>query len=274
MKHLPIRGVADAVHIEQRHLIELKFSKSGINMTHGLQAMGYAEMLDGAHIGSWKVDVYNLYDGSIHAIKAPTFAENRFALYKCLSTALDTPLKHMVFVYDLETTGLYTGTCDIIDIHVEELNTGLVPLSTLVDTPQALSLEISKLTGIVKKDLEDAPGQAWAMRQLCEALSLCDTPLMIAHNGIRFDFKVLKNKLASIQYKAKFLDSVELLRMFMSGNASMKLMELYNLLGSDPVQAHRAAADVYMLCKILHNKHIDDYDQILAMSNKADDDAK
>ena len=63
-----IVGIADAVHFENKHIVEFKFSKRGFQVAHAVQLAGYTQMLAGDSCPDWTLSVYNLYTNSRHDV--------------------------------------------------------------------------------------------------------------------------------------------------------------------------------------------------------------
>lgn len=267
MMHLPIMGIADAISYDTKEIFEFKFSQDDIGTTHGMQIAGYLEMIDGKNAKDWKMNIVNLYTGKLYEVISPGLLDSktRWKLYKNLSQSLKLQLENTLWVYDLETNHLNPDICDIIEIHIEEYTTGLVPISTLVFQENSGEEYIH---GISSKDLIGMPEQDNVMKDLRNILNICKNSMMIAHNGTVFDNKILRRIDTNIQYLTKFGDSKPILQTLID-DTSYKLCSLYDKLckSNDNVKAHRAAADVYMLCKIMQSLNIDAH-QIKEMSEK------
>ena len=163
----------------------------------------------------------------------------------------------MIFIYDLETTGLNTNDefIDIIDRHFEEFETSVIPSSGLVklENNPYIPFEIMELTSISNEQLLNFGDNYNKFSQEIENIfSYCEEPIFIAHNGFSFDHKIMMGKKLIDKNKARFLDSKMIIRLFMKddvGNKSLvKIFE--HLFGYSPV-AHRANSDVKMLIMIM-----------------------
>lgn len=250
--HLPIQGEADLVDQTSRLVVEFKFSRE-IQMSHAIQVLGYAEMLGGRDVGRWTTEVWSLRTGERAYVEADTDAETRWKVYALFSDVIDKPLQQTCFVYDLETTGVNVTTCEIIDIHVQDFQTGIVPVSSLVQPMRLpLPVEITALTGISTDDVADQPTVTSIARRLEDALSRCHHPKLIAHNGNTFDHRIIERVMPRLRFEK--LDSLSFVSDLLCDRKlpNKKLMTVYQELGgSCPGQSHRAKADVDMLIYIL-----------------------
>lgn len=252
MNHLPISGVVDGINKEKRIVIELKFSTNKNDLlSHGVQLSGYGEMIGMKDVCKWNFKLYNLYDGSVHNVvpKGIFCARRRWLLYRHLSSIIQTPISNTCFIYDLETSSLDTHSCDIIEIHIEDLKSGIIPLSTLVYR-SSLDMDISSLTGIKQKDLQLCPSQHEVVQEIENIFMICENPIMIAHNGNCFDNKIMKRLLDYETFeKITWGDSKNLLYIYSENGTSLN--ELYRDICLDYHVPHRAEADVFMICQII-----------------------
>jgi len=166
-------------------------------------------------------------------------------------------LKNMIFIYDLETTGLNVNddTIDIIDRHFEEYETSVIPSSGLVKLEHnpCVPFEIMELTSISSEQLLNYGCEYKKFSMEMENIfSYCEQPIFIAHNGFSFDHKIMMNKNLINRNKARFLDSKMIIRLFLKNDVGNKsLLKIFeHLFGYSPV-AHRANSDVKMLIMIM-----------------------
>ena len=163
----------------------------------------------------------------------------------------------MIFIYDLETTGLNTNDefIDIIDRHFEEFDTSIIPSTGLIKLEHNpyIPYEIMELTSISNQQLLNYGDNYYKFSQEIDNIfSYCENPIFIAHNGNSFDHKIMIDKKLIDRNKARFLDSKKIIRLFLKddiGNKSLvKIFEF--LFGYSPI-AHRANSDVKMLIIIM-----------------------
>lgn len=148
---------------------------------------------------------------------------------------------------DVETTGFSPKTDKIIEIAAVKYIDGVATdkFSKLVNPEMELSVEITAVTGITQKDLEDKPRIEEVLPEFLEFIG--DSPL-IGHN-IRFDLDFIHTAIftngLSGNYKAsKYHDTLILSQIFYpKGPANHKLSTLSNYLGLNSDGFHRALSD-------------------------------
>lgn len=250
----PVHGVADAISHAHRRLIELKFSGADTrNASHALQALGYAEMIGGRRPELWTVEVHNIRTGK--AFRVDRGASDRWSVAKILARATGKKMVHTVWLYDLETTGLCTASCGIIEVHMEEYNTGIVPLSTLV-YQESVPQIVTDITGIDAGMLRGRPGQTSAVADFARVLECCESPVIVAHNGLRFDHEIMK-RLGALPRGTLLRDTMHMLPLALLGEKAKgerkSLSNIYEKVFGGPFDgtAHRAEADVEMMRRLM-----------------------
>lgn len=151
--------------------------------------------------------------------------------------------KHLVAI-DVETTGLNSSSDEIIEIAAAYFHYGQPgeTFSTLVSANKPLPAEITKLTGISSKDLENAMNLSDAMKQWHNFIG--DSPLL-GHN-ISFDLSFLKRalkKTLKINLKNKSYDTLPLSRTIFPQLTNHKLGTIKEFLQLADYGQHRALAD-------------------------------
>lgn len=273
LHHLPLSGITDAVCTgsatpgsasQAPRLLELKFAPHGLTLKHALQAALYAEMWQRREAPQVEVEVWNLCTGERHRVVRKSDPQSRWTMYAALSDVFRRPLTKTLWLYDLETTGLDTETCNVLDIHLEDLTTGIVPVSTLV-YQETVPDVIQTLTGIVPADVAQAPRVTDVMTAVRNVLGQCQDPSLFAYNGHRFDHLILRRHLAQVGGWGHVPGHVTwgdpfamLCAMCPLKTANRKLTTLYEgILGHQYAgRAHRAAADVDMMQQMLQRLHI------------------
>ncbi len=263
-KNLPIIGELDMINKDS--IVDLKFSHSNIEKYID-QIFLYYYLYDNSLESNIKLELWNILKGEKLIIKFDKTEINKVLLMQILCKATNQKLRNMIFMYDLETTGLlYTNqNIDIIERHVEEYNSKSIWSSGLV-IPQNLPFipfEISKITGITKELVYKEGEHINVMKTEFENIfKYCEMPTFIAHNGSSFDHKILLEKEFLKEGECKLLDSRYLLRLLINddkvGNKS--LGEIYNYYYiNEEVVGHRAGNDVLMLIKIFKKLRLEDY---------------
>ncbi len=114
---------------------------------------------------------------------------------------------------DIETTGISASRNRIIEIGILRVEDGELvdTFQTLINPQTYIPQEITSLTGITGKDLENAPTFRAVKDDIIEILADCT---FVAHN-VRFDYSFLKQELMreNITYNAKHFCTVRLSRM-------------------------------------------------------------
>lgn len=252
MALLPVYGIADAIY--QNKIIEFKFSKTKKpTMTHMMQLIGYCEMFrpDAPH--TVELEVVNLYHLCTHKINRKKY--DRYQFYRTISLILNETLRNCCWIYDLETTNLISENCEvnIMEIHIQELTTGIVPISSLIKVGNVQYDErtIETLNGITRTMCNNYGIQPQQMVDKIKEIIKISNGFFIAHNGNQFDHKIIRRY---IEMEFKTLDTLQLIPLFYDQPLkSKKLSNLYEtIIGhSFTGHAHRAQADVQMMIEIM-----------------------
>ena len=107
---------------------------------------------------------------------------------------------YQLFFFDLEATGKLAHSCHITDLGILERGTGR-RFSSLVDIGRfKYPEEVQLLTGITKKDLKGQPSIRNILGDMIRFVEGSRipgrTPVLVAHNGKRFDFQVMTEEAA------------------------------------------------------------------------------
>lgn len=167
-------------------------------------------------------------------------------------------------IFDLETTGLYPEFDDVIEFGGVVLKNGhIVDRKQFFIKPNVkLSQKITEITNINENDLQNAVNQKEGLKQIAE---YCQNRILVAHNGINFDFNFLNTKLS--QYNLPNLTNCMIDSMVISRSInkdfqyhSLEIIAKKFKIGYDLNKAHRADYDAELLSKvwmILMNKLIE-----------------
>ena len=147
-------------------------------------------------------------------------------------------------VVDLETTGLDSCFCDIIEIGAVRYVDGekVGEFSTLVKPFDTIDEYITELTGITDEMLENAPSAADALRDF---LSFAGADLLVGYN-VNFDINFLYDKIdemLSLTFSNDFIDVMRIARRILSDAKNHKLLTVAKHLKISSTVAHRALAD-------------------------------
>ena len=154
-------------------------------------------------------------------------------------------------VFDLETTGLEPESEKIIEIGaVRVRNLGVVDsFDTFIDIGEPLSEFTTELTGITDDMLKGAPSLEQALNAFLEFCG--DRPVLIAHNGNKFDFMFINEALKRCNLKLHYssIDTLPLSRLHLPQLERHKLnivADHYEL----KFNHHRASDDSMVLAEI------------------------
>ena len=252
---LPIVGELDILKGDCA-IIDIKLNMS-LQKKSIFQLILYHNLLSPNLDKNYDLELCNFYLGKKYIIKLEKDKFMNYELLKLLSVVCGEKLKNMIFIYDLETTGLNVNDefIDIIDRHFEEYETSVIPSSGLVKLEHnpCVPFEIMELTSISSEQLLNYGCEYKKFSMEMENIfSYCEQPIFIAHNGFSFDHKIMINKNLIDRNKARFLDSKMIIRLFLKDDVGNKsLLKIFeHLFGYSPV-AHRANSDVKMLIMIM-----------------------
>ena len=256
-RNLPIVGEFDMINCEA--IVDLKFSQS--NMERFIdQILMYYMIYDPTLTSTISLELWNILRGEKMIIRLDPARIQRVLLMQILAKAIGQKLRNMIFIYDLETTGLlYTnGVVDIIERHVEEYGSRSVWSAGLMrpQTIPFIPFEVTRITGITKEMVvKDGDTLAEMKEEFENIFRYCEKPTFVAHNGNSFDHKILVEKGLVDPDQCKFIDSKLLLRLLI-GNAAIadkplgQIYQYYFPSPADQIGSHRAASDVEMLIRI------------------------
>ena len=250
--NFPIKGVLDIVNFENKHIIDIKFTKK-FHIKQALQLLFYYNNINPTWDEDYKLSIYNFYTGKIYHIKFEKKINN-YTFLKLLSNITHTKLSKMLFCYDLETTGLNINNLQITERYFEEYNLKFSPSNGFVKIIGKVPLEIIKITGITDSMVKTGDSLDKFLGEIKDLFNYCDCPKFMAHNGNVFDHKILFSKLLKcINSKDQLLDSRYIIRMI-SKNDTLKLSlsDTYKaIVKKKVINCHRAKDDVDMMIQIL-----------------------
>lgn len=156
-------------------------------------------------------------------------------------------------VVDLETTGNQATKADkIIQFSACIVEDGKIvdQFSTFLNPEKRIPPFIKELTGIVDKDVKDAP----LFEDVSSIIhSLIDGGIFVAHN-VSFDWTFLQKEMreaGEAPLKMKLLDTVELARIMYPTVDSFKLQDLADEFGLGHDAPHRADSDARVTAELL-----------------------
>jgi hypothetical protein len=255
IKHskLPLIGELDLYN--QRKIVDIKFSNH-LNVKHILQIVLYHHMINLNYKEKFDLELWNFHLGKKFIIHLHIEKINVYELLKILSKSVKQKLNNMIFLYDLETTGLEyaNNKIDIIDRHFEEYESSIVVSSGLLKPVNVpfIPFKVTSMTGITK-DMVDESGQSIDLfrSELNEVLNVCNQPLFITYYGNNFDHKLLFNKNILQYNQCRILDARLIIRLFLNDMITNKgLSDIFKFLFHYSPVNNRAHLDVKMIISI------------------------
>lgn len=157
-------------------------------------------------------------------------------------------------IFDLETTGLYPNYDDVIEFGAVVVQNGSIvdKKQFFIKPNKPISEKITNITNISWSDLENAVSQYDGLKQIHEMLK---NRVLIAHNGINFDFNFLNIKFQQYnlpEIKNCMIDTMVLSRGLNQEfkSHSLEMLCKKNKVEYDPSSAHRADYDANLLANI------------------------
>ena len=153
-------------------------------------------------------------------------------------------------VFDIETTGLSAKECKITEIGAVIYQNGEIidTFSSFVNPHEALTEQISSLTGITDDMLKDAPDIDKVLPEFLEFSKGC---IYIAHNAT-FDIGFISKNCddLSIPFAPTYIDTVSVSRYTNPDLKKHTLDSVAKYFSLGDFNHHRAKDDAYMLCLI------------------------
>jgi len=253
--NLPIRGDADIKCDHQ--IIDIKFTRS-FKQSYIYQLLLYYNNI----YPEWEIkpqlEVINLLTGMKTIITINETLTNRDLNYFLCDT-FGIKMKNNIIVYDLETTGLDTGSCEIIERYMYDMSLKSVFSEGLIKPKSMLlPLDIIDLTGITNELIRESGIELQDFKdEMKNKLKYYDKPTFIAHNGNTYDHIILKRDIGLTNDNCTFLDSRTIIHTHcIDPTYKMNLEKIYKKLVDRDVGAHRAKADTDMILGIFDKINI------------------
>ncbi len=257
--NIPLYGNIDCIDNTTGQIIELKFTNQ-ISIQHELQVIMYYNCKYPDWHNPQPMQIINLKQGMQRSLHMNNNC-NPWLFNRFLSTVLDTKLTDNIFVLDIETNTKYEfadpfepANTEIIDRYIYEYNWKCPISAGLVRNDHPISN--SEIHGIDETHMDNnAITQTQFQQEMHQIFKICRNPVIIAHNGKRFDFPVMEYHNLLIGGKYNPLDSVSLITHLTNSKADSKqLIDQYNyVFGKQQEQLHRAEPDVRMIVDIMEH---------------------
>lgn len=190
-------------------------------------------------------------DGSLFISPLNSYSARLFKFLQSTFAGDDEANFSDYIMLDLETTDKDVDTCEIVEIAAIKVVKGKITdrFHQLIKPEKEISPGAQNVHHISMQMLSDAPHlkEIWP-----DFIRFIGDNLLVAHNGVNFDFQILNRFNKSINHKKLgnvVLDTLPFARQLYpgSGNSIDALIELFNLDGGD---RHRAMDDVLVLKSI------------------------
>lgn len=161
-----------------------------------------------------------------------------------------------IVVYDLETTGLDSETCEIIELGAIKIEKGKITkkFSTFVKPNSPIPESASRVNHITDDMVADAPK---IEDVIVDFYNFCDGCYISGYNNTEFDNKFLRKagQKVGLQFNHQNLDAFILARAARLRVNNFKLTTVAAYLGIDLSNAHRAYNDAFATVKVLLKLH-------------------
>jgi len=254
--HIDIHGIMDIIDYKNKNIIELKFAKT-IDIKHILQIFLYN---NNYYFGN-KMEIINLMTGIkyIYEFKNEIINFNYF-----LCDVLKIKMNNNIIILDIETNTIDEAidfiipeNTEIIERYFYEYNFKTILSEGLIKNRYKLTT--SHITGITDEDLKNSDNDYDIIKNdVYKFMKYMDKPTLIAHNGERFDFPILKYHNIINYEDINKKDTLYKLRLFIKDEIkSNKLINLHNFIcKTKAIQKHRAKEDVILLINIFNNLNL------------------
>lgn len=167
----------------------------------------------------------------------------------------------MYAIIDVETTGLSPKSEKIteIAIYIHDGDKIIDEFSSLINPERKIPFQITKLTGINNKMVQDAPKFYEIAKRIVE---ITDKKIIVGHH-VSFDYNFIRSEFKSFgyDYKRKTLCTVKLARKLIPGRISYGLGRLCKDLDIINPSRHRAQGDALATSKL--------FELLLSIDSKA-----
>ena len=164
----------------------------------------------------------------------------------------DTITGNDIVVYDLETTGLDSETCEIIEIGAIKIEKGKITkkFSSFVKPKTPIPEDATRINHITNEMVADAPK---IEDVIVDFYNFCEGCIISGYNNTSFDNKFLKKAgmKVGLKFNHRNLDVFTLASASHLGTHNLKLGTVSAALGIDLTGAHRAYNDAFATAKVL-----------------------
>lgn len=152
-------------------------------------------------------------------------------------------------VFDVETTGLDTSTCKIIELAAVKVIDGKImeTFSTFINPHEPISEKTTSLTSITDADVENAPDSGDVLKDF---FKFSENTTLVGHN-VNFDIGFInaEAKAIGLYFENPQMDTLEISKRYLKGLHNYKLGTVIKYLGVENEHAHRAIFDTIATAK-------------------------
>jgi len=249
--NIPIIGIIDILEDKEK-ILDIKFTNT-LDLKHIIQVLLYYNNIFPDWSKKKELYILNLKQGIKYKINISPILTN-YTILKELCSITNDKLRNLLFIYDLETDGLDTESCNIIERYFLEYNLNFILSNGVININKSVSPFISELTGITNSMIDEGDSFDIFKNEINELLSMSIEPRFMAHNGRMFDHRIMiRYKLFTNIKKQNLLDSRYIIRMLMDSKDN-NLTSIFKSISKKKCNLnnfHRADFDVLVLRTIL-----------------------
>ena len=249
-------GIADL--IVDGLVCEIKCTQETYTLEHLIQLYLYRYAL---HQDTDDVELWNFQHGL--RFKLRLTCSDTWSLLNIIWSTNKLRIQRAHFVFDLETNGLIDSDFipQPIQISIKEFSRSIPVMTSFIKLKQRFDQKAAEIHGISKSTLATAPTIESVRSQFKNVLKNCDQIVLWAHNGSKFDHKVMKHFDFYKSLNVDLMDTLALIqehtiRKLDNYRLSTCLQQLTDKAPED-FKLHDAEGDVDALCYILKFMNIE-----------------
>jgi hypothetical protein len=266
--HLNLHGIIDIFDYKNRNIIELKFAKN-IDVKYILQVMLY----NNNYYFQNNMEIINLMSGIKYTYTFINTQILNFNYYLC--DVIKNKMINNIIILDIETNTInetldftLPENVEIIERYFYEYNFNSILSAGLIKNKHKLTT--SHITGITEENLLNESDNNYNIMKndVLKFMNYMEKPILIAHNGKKFDFPILEYYNIIDYNNIIIIDTLYKLRLFIKDEIkSNRLINLYKIIcNKNEIQQHRAKADVSLIIDIFKKLNLTIKD-IISMCN-------
>lgn len=196
-------------------------------------------------------EIFDEFEKNEYNFVRPYVEKHQSNIFDKKPTYSNFVMENEFVVYDFETTGLDTNTCEIIEIGAVKIRGGEIVdvFQTLIKPKNTIPDIITQVTNISNDMVENSPPIGVVMPAFHE---FCKGCILGGYNSANFDDKILavQSRKLGIEFDNQTTDVILLARSKMA-SSNYKLATVVKNLGIVLIGAHRALNDALATAKVL-----------------------